>query len=364
MQSLNFFLSLGNILAPIITVPFLSTENQVLKDLDENLNKTKEQNQTTNVHLIKTTSISSSKYLDTLLVNSLIDNSSYDTLNIHHLSNRSQIHIPYAIIGFIIFITGLIINLLYLFVPYDKYKQKDDSIMFPLSNHSRPKEKTLSLSNIYYWSNLILCCTCNSLLFAMTINNNSYIQAFGVESELKLSKKDGSYLILTYSSVLTLACFCFVIISAKLSPKFIILTDLTLLVISNCILIFCTNKSLEMLWFSIVLLAIGMSSLFPSLFSYMKQRIDVNNNVGSIIIFSGSIIGIIYPIIEGNYIQQFPLIFPLINLISLIIMIVLFAFLVVFDLYYNSRQRRQIFIKKSFGLEDDLAPDAYKNTHL
>ena len=349
MQSLNFFLSLGNILAPIITVPFLSTENQVLKDVVKNLNQTL--NLTDN-EFVKTKI--NSKYLDILLINS--DNQTFQD---HHSTAKSQIHIPYAIIGFITFVTGLAINLLYLFVPYDNKRKEDGFNIFPLSK--KLKENRFSLSNVYYWTILILCCTISCFYFAMNINNNSYIQAFGIESQ-QMNKTTGTYLTLTYSSVQTFSCFCFVFISTLLSPKFIILIDLMLMAISNCILIFFCDQNMFRL--SIVLLAIGMSSIYPSIYSFMKQRIDVNNNVGSIIIFSSGIISIIYPILEGNYIEAFPLTFPLINLVSLIIMIILFSVLYVFDLAYNSKQSKQIFIKNSVQEHDFVQENAYKNTHL
>lgn len=365
MQSLNFFLSLGNILAPIITVPFLSSEDQVLKDLVvQNLNETVEPSLTDN-EFVK--SQVSSKYLDILLTSPDNVTSSF---NDHRSATKSQIHIPYAIIGVIIFLTGLIINLLYLFVPYDdqnKRKKEDglDGFIFAISGHKQKRKENsnkFSLSNIHYWTILILCCTISCFYFAMTINNSGYIQAFGVESKLHLTKATSSYLALTYSSVLTFACFCFVFISAKLSPKFIILIDLVLMTISNLLIIYFSDQSVQMLWFSIVLLAIGMSSVYPSLYSYMKQRIQVDNNVGSLIVFCSGFISIVYLILEGKYIEKYAHTFPLINLVSLIIMIVLFCVLIAFEAFYNSRQRKQMFIKKSLN-PDDFVQDAY-NTHM
>jgi len=197
----------------------------------------------------------------------------------------------------------------------------------------------------------------------MTINNSDYIQAFGVESQLHLNKTTSSYLALVYSIVLTFSCFCFVFISTKLSPKFIILTDLTLMTISNLLLIYFSDERVEMTFFAIVLLAIGMSSIYPSLYSYMKQRIQVNNNVGALIVFCSGFISIIYLLLEGKYIEKYSLTFPLINLVSLIIMIALFCILIVFEMFYNSRQRRQLRIKKSLD-QDHFVQDAYKNSHI
>lgn len=348
MQTLNFFLSLGTILAPIVTVPFLSSEDRVLHDL--NLNQT---NLTSNEFVKNKLS---PKYLDVLLVTSFDNQTTSDD---HHLATKSQIHIAYAIIGFITFVTGLVINLLYLFVPYDDgTSRKGEGFVFPLPK--RPKESKFSLSNIYYWMVLVLCCAISCFYYSMTINNTNYIQAFGVESKLT-NKTTGSYLTLTYSCVLTFACFCSVFISVRCSPALILLADLALLVVSNGILIFLCRK-VELLWFSIVLLAIGMSSVYPSLYSYMKQRIDVNNNVGAIITFSSGLIAMIYPILNGYYIEAFPLTFPIINLTSVLIMAVLFGFLYVFDLVYNKKLRNELSIKKLS--DDDPSQDAYKNTHL
>lgn len=341
---------MGTILAPIVTVPFLSSEDRVLKDLD--LNRT---NLTQN-EMVK--SRLSPKYLDVLLVTNFDNPTSNQTFDDHHLATKSQIHIAYAIIGFITFVTGLTINLLYLFAPYCDQSKRKEGFVFPLPK--RPKASKLSLSNLYYWMVLVLCCAISCFYYSMTINNNGYIQAFGVESQLT-TKTTGSYLTLTYSCVLTFACFCFVFISAKLPPNLILLADLALLAISNCILIYHRQR-IELLWGSIVLLAIGMSSVYPSLYSYMKQRIDVNNNVAAIVTFSSGLIAMVYPILNGYYIEAYPLTFPIINLISVFIMIVLFSFLYFFDLLYNKKLRNELSIKKAS--EDDSSQDAYKNTHL
>lgn len=357
MQSLYFFLSLGNILAPIIVVPFLSSENQVLKDITQNLNQT--------LNLTDTKFVKSkinSKYIDIMISNS-DDNATAISFMDLHLSNKSQIHIPYAIIGFIIFIAGLIINLLYLFVPYDdgNSKRKEDNLIIP---KPKTKENQFNQSDVYYWVVLILCCTISCLYFAITMNNSSYIPAFAVESQLT-NKATGSYLSLVYSCVLTFSCFCFVFISTALSPTFIISIDLILMLISNFILIYYCDHCIKMLWVSIVLLGIGMSSIYPSLFSFMKQKIDVDNNVGSLICFFSGFFTIFYTLLEGNYIESFPLTFPLINLVSLIIMVVLFSSLFIFDLLHVSRLNKQKFsIKKSIQDDFDFVQDAYKNTDL
>lgn len=349
MQTLNFFLSLGTILAPIVTVPFLSSEDRVLKDV--NLNQTN----WTNNEIVKNRI--SPKYLDVLLVTNTFENQTIS--DDHHLATKSQIHIAYAIIGFITFVAGLVINLLYLFAPYDDDENKrKEAFVFPLPK--KPKESRFSLANLYYWTVLVLCCTITCFYYSMTINNSNYIQAFGVESELT-SKTTGSYLTLTYSCVLTFSCFCFVFISAKLPPALILLADFALMVLSNILI--CCGRSVPMLWTAIVLLGIGMSSVQPSLYSYMKQRIDVNNVVISIITFSSGLIAMFYPLMNGYYIEAFPLTFPIINLVSVLIMIVLFVFINLFDLIYNKKVRNELSIRKS--TDDDASLDAYKtNTHL
>lgn len=346
MQTLNFFLSLGTILAPIVTVPFLSSEDRVLKDL--NLNQTN----WTNNEIVKNRI--SPKYLDVLLATNFDNQTSSDD---HHLATKSQIHIAYAIIGFITFVAGLVINLLYLFAPYDDENKRKEGFVFPLPKKSQ--ESKFSLANLYHWMVLVLCCTITCFYYSMTINNSNYIQAFGVESELT-SKTTGSYLTLTYSCVLTFSCFCFVFISAKLPPRLILLADLALMTLSNILI--CCGRSVQMLWAAIVLLGIGMSSVQPSLYSFVKQRIDVNNVVISIFTFSSGLIAMFYPLMNGYYIEAFPLTFPIINLVSVLIMIVLFVFINIFDLIYNKKLRNELSIRKS--TEDDASFDAYKNTHL
>lgn len=248
--------------------------------------------------------------------------------------NRSQIEIPYAFIGVTLFITGILINLLYLCVPYSSPSSKrrnlrNDPLAEPIEVIPVPKR----VRRPHFWIVLVFGSIVPCFYFSLCNNNYTYLQTFAME--IGYNKPNATLIYLIYSAVVAFACLCFMLLSTVLSPQLIIYLELIILLAADCVLLYLCQTNPQMIWLGICLLGFGISSIYPSLYSFIKQRIDVNNNVGSIVVFSGSLISVIFPILEGNYLQKYPNVFPLINLFATICILVLFTAMHSADFYYG-----------------------------
>jgi hypothetical protein len=248
--------------------------------------------------------------------------------------NRSQIEIPYAFIGVILFITGILINLLYLCVPYSspnfrRRNVRNDPLSEPIERAIIP----VRVKRSHFWVVLVFGSIIPCFYFSLCNNNFTYLQTFAMEIGYK--KRTATLMYLIYSAVVAFACLCFMLLSTFMSPQAIIYMELIILLAADCVLLYLCHTKPQMIWLGICLLGFGISSIYPSLYSFIKQRIEVNNNVGSLVVFSGSLISVIFPILEGNYLQKYPNIFPLINLCATICILVLFTLMHSADCYYG-----------------------------
>ena len=321
MQGLNFFASLGTCLAPVINDPFLAHRD----DSDEMVERTTSPPQLmTTVSLCRncTGGINIPDLLNNLTSPKELD------------PNRSQIEIPHAFIGVTLFITGILINLLYLCVPYTSintrnHKKRDDPLAEPIE---APAELP-RVQRSHYWFVLMIGSIIPCFYFSLGMNNIMYMQKFAISNGFK--KSAATFMTLVYSAVVAFACLCFMLLSTILSPQAIIYIELSILLVADCILLYLCTSSPSMIWLGVCLLGCGMSSIYPSLYSFIKQRIEVNNKVGSLVVFSGSLISVTFPILEGTYLPTYPSTFPLINLFATVLILVLFTLIHGADVYYG-----------------------------
>lgn len=322
IQALNFFANLGTCLAPVVSNPFMIKRDELDEVIDENVKMS------TMSPIVKTETpnLPNIKLITDILTQLPIVNENDE--------NRSQIEIPYAFIGVILFITGILINLLYMCVPYTspstyRRKARDDPLKEQIQLPVTPDRVRRS----HFWIVLVFGSLIPCFYFSLSRNNFTYLQSFAMEIGYK--KATATFMFMIYSSVVTFACLCFMLLSTILSPQSIIYLELIILISAECILLYLCHWEPTMIWVGVCLLGFGISSIYPSLYSFIKQRIDVSNNVGSIVVFTGSLISFVFPIVEGNYLQKYPSTFPLINLFATVCILVLFTLMHSADFYFG-----------------------------
>lgn len=107
--------------------------------------------------------------------------------------------------------------------------------------------------------------------------------------------------------------------------------DWAIILIGNIILLF-SDSGIQFLWIGFVCIGIGYASFFAAIFSYLRERIVVNNLISSVVILaslSGNAIG--FPVFIGKYIDTMPLMMIYGNLFCLLVMFACFVGLSILD---------------------------------
>ncbi|XP_074594804.1 sodium-dependent glucose transporter 1A-like isoform X2 [Brevipalpus obovatus] len=125
-------------------------------------------------------------------------------------------------------------------------------------------------------------------------------------SSLGISSSQASYMKSAMLISHTAAKFLFIYISTLVKPATILITDCLLTLFSSIVLILSFDTSVELIWIFIVILGISTSSLYPSMLPFINEYLSIDHLNGSLMMFLGSIMAIIYPSIIGSFLDQEP----------------------------------------------------------
>lgn len=84
-----------------------------------------------------------------------------------------------------------------------------------------------------------------------------------------------------------------------------------LIIIAAIVTLLTVDQSLIHLWIGSLMLSFGFSPIFPAVFAFIGQYLEITNRIGTILIFAHACLNIIVPFILGTYLEQYPFVFPL-----------------------------------------------------
>ena len=159
---------------------------------------------------------------------------------------------------------------------------------------------------------LIVIITCIFLAF-YSISEVIYLE-FGatyfqyIPIRLSASKAAEIFSAMSLSYTIGRGINIFVALKVKLH---IIIAYHFLIIITAIITLLTVDKSLIHLWIGSLMLSFGFSPIFPAVFAFIGQYVEITNRIGTILIFAHACLNIIVPFILGTYLEQYPFVFPL-----------------------------------------------------
>ena len=328
MGGLHFSFAIGQTLSPLLAEPFLSkeiTSNQTLGDHNQSMNQ---------------------KGFISMGFRNLVQ--SLEEFDDHHggsnetLRTKTRIFIPYSISALLLLISSMLLFAMSFIVPYSQQKRQVSSSSRLLdddkchsSSISKESSEASSEAKEVYWDYKFLVVLGNFLICFYTgveINGFSFLPDFVYYSTMRLSKSTGAYM----TSVMSAAFAAFrglnIVTATKISSERMLHIHFCILSFGNILLLFAGyTASVSLTWVSIVIMGMGMSCMFPTICSYMEERIVVTNFLTGMFIFSASLNTIISPLLVGLLIRKFPLIFIYFNVVSLIVCSAIFLGLFVIE---------------------------------
>jgi len=329
VQALQFFWAVGFIVSPLISNPFLSPDSKIAKQAA--LNSTNGSINSTN--LSSNDPVSNEEHLIII--------------------EESKLYIPYGVAGSICLIGSISLLVIYIYrkieqitnsnlknqEKYEKTEQieksetkKDEKTEDEFNSHD---DVQFSNSKIYLVQILLFCCLMTSVFCASEMTTFQFVATFCVKLNLGLTKSYGAMVMTGVASSFAVGRFCGIIFALKFKPLYILWADWAFIVIGNLILV-ASNSGTTFLWIGSLMMSFGYSSFFAAIFSYLRERIAVNNFISSIVILSslsGNAIG--FPVFIGRYMESMPLMMVYGNLFCAFIMFICFIGLAILDCKYG-----------------------------
>lgn len=305
MQGMHFCYAIGMTIAPLIAEPFLSPD-------------VKRENNTV-IAVDNGTAITFFNVTKGEVVADVI-------------ARQSQIAIPYTICAVVLFAAAGLLFTLYVRTPYlhptrTVSTAKSSSSCQDLVNSAN--EENINLIALetpkhYYITVILLGSALLCFYSGIEMNTFTFFPDFAVYIDLHLSKSKAAFMTSLLSAAFACSRGISIIVATRFKPMNMLYTNLILIGVGNGLMLMFANTSEHMLWLSLIIMGFGYSCVFPGIYSFLEERINVTNTVCGLFMFASSIATTINPIILGYYIETNPLIFVYINLMSLFMCLVIF----------------------------------------
>lgn len=137
-----------------------------------------------------------------------------------------------------------------------------------------------------------------------------------------------------------------VFIAIKVKPQYMIAYHLMISIMGIIVLIFAQNST-TFLWIANVMIGFGFSAMFPAIFAFIRQYIEMTDRIGTILTFSGGFFNLFSPFILGAFIEKFSVIFIIFELTYLLICSLLFCvilYVINNSLKYKKNSNNRVFV--------------------
>ncbi|KAI1301675.1 Major facilitator superfamily domain-containing protein 4A [Halotydeus destructor] len=279
IQAMHFCYAIGTIIGPLMAEPFLASQE----------------------------GSESVTTLDPLAINMTNNTSS---------SAESQVLIPYAISSAIVLLSALSVLILFIVHPYKNANRKAEGkkVTIELEDANGNDKPTVPKqdSKYYVTSIIVMCALLINCDIGLEQNFFSFMQVYSVRGPLKLSASTGAYMLSAFSAAFALGRFTGILLATKMSARSMLYLDGIIMLAGSLAILFWNTEF--GLWVGYTVVGFGCSTVFPTIFAYAEERINVTTYVAGTFMFFGSFAGVLVPHFEGKYSETNPSIFSYVNL--------------------------------------------------
>ncbi|KAJ6643567.1 Sodium-dependent glucose transporter 1 [Pseudolycoriella hygida] len=201
----------------------------------------------------------------------------------------------------------------------------------------RNRNRNLLKRKIYL---IVLSCCVIGFYSALELCTQQFLPTYAHFSPMKLSPTEGARVLFGLQLGFTIGRFVGIFLVQKISPHFIFTGNLILLTISNTILFVWGGHSITLLWVGSIMIGVGMSTVYPSLYAFIEKYLFITESVSGIITVSSSFVAAMYPVIVGNSVETNPEILMYVNYVSISVCYIAFSLL--FSMTFMRRSRGRV----------------------
>ena len=255
MHSIHFSISIGALLAPIVSMPFLGNNPNILKENKSNANST-----------------------------------IYE-----ELVTETQITLLYPLVGL-----GIIICSLGFLI----FAIKDNK---PIKHQSEDDKGTPAELTMHQWAMIILMLFFFFFYGSVEFTFGIYLATFAVESNLHLTNQVGAQITAIFWGCFASMRFLSIFTAIYLTPIYMMGISCLISSIGTIVIAIYGDRYDYVLWTGSGLLGLGMASIFATGLLWLESYVKITNRIGAAMSTANLLGNQVFPIIGGQLIEQYPM---------------------------------------------------------
>ena len=238
----------------------------------------------------------------------------------------SRIVIPYSIIGAVCLGVATVVLIMYLKSPFkqqdrslnkqsseSKTKRANNDKNDGVENHELGQEN-VSGSRCYNMVAVIFGCLLYATQISIDTNTLSYLPQFLMNLDPPTSKEKATLVLNILIAVMSVGLGLTILISSRVNVHYMLYFSYTLSLGGNLLLMTFAATSEKTIWVSVVILGIGHSNIYMSIWSVIEQKINVTNFITGLMMTTSSATLIGMSLTMGHLVESHPFIFVYYNL--------------------------------------------------
>lgn len=265
MQAMMFSSSIGYVVGPLILTPFLSPSS----------------------------------------------NSTTSLVDLNATSAASHLVVPFSIVGSGLLMVAVMLLVLSFCVPYSDPKRR----LAPKERDGECVQAASGVRQVVFQRRIIgIACCLFCFYVGLEVLTFNFVTEFSIRIGVGVSKSDAAILTSVVSAAFAVSRCGSIFLACKMCVETMIYASLVTIAIGNLLLLLFSRSSVIMLWAGVVLVGSGHASMYPSLWSFLEQRVTVTTRVSALLHFMGTCSSVGLPILVSTYIQDHPLVLVYVNL--------------------------------------------------
>lgn len=271
--------------------------------------------------------------------------------------NDLLIHFPFWICGFALLVTGSMYFIMWESYPHTKIHESRKRDRSPPADATSSRQESRSYL-IWKYIAIALVCLYMLIYLGIELTFGQYLTCFGVKSDLHLSKERGAEITSTYWATFTIFRLFTAFYISYIGPEGNVAMNTVIMLLGNvCLMLFGSRYEYGLRAGSI-LMGMGSSSTFGSVYGYLEIYFSVTPTIGSLIVVSLTVGEMVFPAILSQYLEEYPNIFLDVTLICTLALAIIFPLIVIvckLKLGQNNIANRETIISDSKLNEPTIA---------
>jgi len=168
-------------------------------------------------------------------------------------------------------------------------------------------------------------------------------------SAIHLTASKATEIISAKATAYTIGRGISIFIAIKIKPQYMMAYHLSISIIGVVILIFAQN-SITWIWIASATVGFGFSAMFPAIYSFLRQYIQMTDRIGTILTFSSGSLNLFSPFILGTFIEKHSIAFVIVEMTYLLISSFLFC-IILYIIRKTSKSSKMFLDNKVYVLK-------------